>query len=84
MPRRTGTNKCLGHKLMHVLRFLVWVWVTVTKLLNSSPAYGFYITVNVMSKRTGTAPDRASLKDFYPAAVRIPCPQPSLVGACRR
>ena len=36
MPRRTGTNKCLSHKLMQVFRFHAFISVSTNRTCESS------------------------------------------------
>lgn len=66
MPVRAGTDKRLCHKLMEVLRFLIWVRITVTVLLNGSATYGLYVVVNISTNSTGEASDHARANKFKP------------------
>lgn len=71
MAGRTGTDERLSHKLMEVLRFLVWARIAVMVLLDSSAAYDLYVVVNVSTNPTSEASDHASTDEFKPVVFRI-------------
>jgi hypothetical protein len=75
MSRRTGTNERLGHKLMDVLPFLVWIRWLVTELLNSSLAYGFHVAIDVSTSPVCEACGHASTDKLKPVILRMQWPR---------
>jgi len=74
VPRWTWTHGCLSHKLMHPHPFLVWVCSPVAIILNSSPACGFHVVINVSTSPVCEACGHASPDKLKPVILRVRWP----------